>query len=120
MPASETIRRVSRLSSQRLIATAEVYSDSDSRVTTLRPPCDSRISPASASSTSTQMPRRIASSAMIRAYGFRSSTVSGGWVNSGSLMAFLRLTAITGTRLNPSFSYSPIAAWLSWVTDRSM
>ena len=28
------------------IATAEVYSDNDSRVMTLRPPCDSRISPA--------------------------------------------------------------------------
>ena len=49
-------------------------------------------------------PRRIASSAMIRAYGLRSSTVSGGWVNSGSLIAFLRLTASTGTRWKPSFS----------------
>ena len=67
MPASATMRRVSRLSSQRLIATAEVYSLNDSRVTTLRPPCDSRISPVSASITSTRMPRRIASSAMIRA-----------------------------------------------------
>jgi hypothetical protein len=57
-----------------------------------------RISPVSASSTSTRMPRRIASSAMIRAYGLGSSTVSGGWVNSGSLIAFLRFTASTGTR----------------------
>lgn len=46
--------------------------------------------------------------------------VSGGWVNSGSLIAFLRLTAMTGTRSKPSFSYSEIAAALSWVTDRSM
>ncbi len=38
MPASDTMRRVNRLSSQRLIATAEVNSDSDSRVITLRPP----------------------------------------------------------------------------------
>ncbi len=67
MPASETRRRVNRLSSHRHMATAEVYSDSDSRVMTLRPPCVSRISPVSASSTSTQIPRRSASSAMIRA-----------------------------------------------------
>ena len=39
------IRRVTRLSSQRLIATAVVSSDSDSRVTTLLPPCVSRSSP---------------------------------------------------------------------------
>ena len=37
-PASPAMRRVRRLSSQRLIATAEVNSDSDSRVITLRPP----------------------------------------------------------------------------------
>ena len=104
IPASETMRRVSRLSSQRLIATAEVYSLSDSRVITVRPPCDNRISPVSASITSTWMPRRTASSAMIRAYGLRSSMVSGGWVNSGSLIAFLRLTASTGTRWKPSIS----------------
>ena len=66
-PASATMRRVRRLSSHRLMATAEVDSDSDSRVTTLRPPWVSRISPVSASSTSTRIPRRMASSAMIRA-----------------------------------------------------
>ena len=58
-------RRVTRLSSQRLIATAVVNSDSDSSVSTVRPPTDSRISPLSASVTSTRMPRRSASSAMI-------------------------------------------------------
>ena len=41
-PASATTLRVMRLSSQRLMATAEVYSDSDSRVTTVRPPCSRR------------------------------------------------------------------------------
>ena len=61
------IRRVARLSSQRLIATAEVNSDNDSCVTTVRPPTDSRSSPLSASATSTRIPRRSASSAMIRA-----------------------------------------------------
>ena len=61
------IRRVTRLSSQRLIATAVVNSDSDSRVSTVRPPTDSRISPNSGSVTSTRIPRRSASSAMIRA-----------------------------------------------------
>jgi len=61
------IRRVTRLSSQRLSATAVVNSDSDSRVRTVRPPSDSRISPHSASVTSTRMPLRSASSAMIRA-----------------------------------------------------
>ena len=61
------IRRVTRLSSQRLIATALVNSDSDSRVSTVRPPSDSRISPHSASLTSTRMPRFSDSSAMIRA-----------------------------------------------------
>src|SRR5436190_6378 len=55
-----------------------------------------------------------------RAYGLRSSTVSGGCVNSGSLIAFLRLTAITGTRAKPSFSYRAIAAALSCATDRSI
>ena len=44
-----------------------VNSESDSRVTTLRPPWVRRSSPASASSTSTWIPRRRASSAMIRA-----------------------------------------------------
>ena len=67
MPASETRRRVRRLSSHRHMAIAEVNSDSDSRVITLRPPWVSRISPVSASRTSTQIPRRSASSAMIRA-----------------------------------------------------
>ena len=38
-----------------------------SRVMTLRPPCVSRISPVSASRTSTRIPRRSASSAMMRA-----------------------------------------------------
>jgi hypothetical protein len=61
------MRRVWRLSSQRLMATAVVSSDSDSRVTMLRPPCESRSSPARASTTSTVTPRRSASSAMIRA-----------------------------------------------------
>jgi hypothetical protein len=40
--------------------------------------------------------------------------------DSGSLIAFLRLTAITGTRANPSFSYNAIAAALSCATDKSM
>ena len=66
-PARCMIRRVTRLSSQRLIATAVVSSDSDSRVSTVRPPTDSRISPNSGSVTSTRIPRRSASSAMIRA-----------------------------------------------------
>ena len=47
--------------------TALVNSDSDSRVSTVRPPSDSRISPHSASLTSTRTPRSSASSAMIRA-----------------------------------------------------
>ena len=72
-PAASSTRRVTRLSSQRLIATAVVSSESDSRVTIVRPAFVSRISPHAASVTSTRMPRRIASSAMILAYGFRSS-----------------------------------------------
>ena len=61
------MRRVWRLSSHRLMATAVVYSERASRVTTERPPWVRRSSPASASSTSTRIPRRMASSAMIRA-----------------------------------------------------
>ena len=66
-------RRVTALSSQMDTATPEVSSDRLSRQWIERPPCDSRKKPPAPSVTSTPMPRRRASSMMIRAYGLSAS-----------------------------------------------
>ena len=69
--------------------------------------------------TSTRIPRRSASSAMIRAYGLSVSSPGGRAANSGVLIGFLRLTQTAATRANPSFPYSAMAASLSCITERS-
>ena len=61
------MRRVTALSSQMLTATPLVSSDRLSRQRTVRPPEVRRKNPPSASITSTAMPRRRASSTMMRA-----------------------------------------------------
>src|SRR3954454_17113728 len=97
------MRRVRALSSQIVIAAAEVAEVRLSRHTNEHPPRDRRNMDDGSSTISTAMPRRRASLVMICAYGLR--FVSGaGPVNSFSLKEFLVLIAKVATRSNLSFS----------------
>ena len=120
MPASETIRRVSRLSSHRLIATAEVYSDKrlsgDDAASAVRQPHLAGFGVEDLHPDAAAY-RFVGDDARIRVEVVDRLRRMG---EQRFVDRVLALDRQTGTRWKPSFSYSAMAAALSWATDRSM